>query len=1666
MNQTNRNTETRNVNVTFEKGMHMDHGNDFQAPETYRYAKNLVKRDQYQRLYLSNEHGTKELISVENLVGSVFLKERNTEVYITKAGEIFTYNYDTEERNDVASFSEFGCTMEVVECEWVNVQYSIKGCDTYIHWSSNYVYYWVNLSELENPKRKETLIAKIAGDCEDCNANCDYFKTFRPKCNVLIDTYPSQNGGSLPSGAYIYSARLLTSDNVPTNWSIPSKPVYIGSTHNIVGENSNGAVFLEFKDLDCNYDKIEITVIHYNGSSYTSTVLPVEYFTGTSFTYNHTSFSENNPGIDITEILLRHHLNLEGTDLFPYNGVMYYFGIRPFNKYNVQTIASNVTVNAIVEQYTLSDAKRYQIKSIPYGETLAFGLIVNHDDGTHSEVGHIPCNGGSGNSNVDVDDADSNDNDQRSSGSNRASAPAPTPAPAPEPEPSDATMSNVDYEIKREPKDNTVNDLENDDLLADIEKQLVDSYRTDINDIIANIAPGGVDATGECTDCGDTPAAVQYPKDEKNQFNEYKDDLKDANIADKDLSTAEDIGVKWASILGDYIGEDGKKDLIRTFTPSNIKQAAQDIIDSIKKRERITIKGRKYNISKGTPTYIGDSLTSTKGFSDTDADKPTFPGGKIIYKESTKCAVQNRKYPCIRDCDGNYIYGSLTGTNISHHKFPDETEITYFISNAKGVPSEATPDADEYGDVYINALGAQFDNIVIDKEDYYRKTGKRVCPNNPYTITQVKLTSDNQTILTKGIVIPNYQSVNQGKNYHYPPHAVSSFERVNKFIDTGEQTRIDTGASSADTCCMYSLDQAVLKPFIGSATNLRLVKKLSGIGYRHYLYREGEKADNKTFGRKVDSRGTVSATNLSDQSDLNQDIAVNFATYVEHDTVESPPSGGSTPLMNKHGQPCLWIGAAVPSLNDKSFVGDVLNHNAPITDAQAYYGVLYRELTDQYGPLDNLQYMPILEGRNNNTSISGLFGDRFISPYSYIKTSWVSDKVGNKFPVGNMVSGKSDRCICDNPNDAINSLVGKYIWTQLPKDSDASDAKNWAGTHTPGDALTKKWIDANAASASESQYYYPGTLTHLNTFVGESQSNPFFRQLSDNLEEQVYPYIKPIFALEATNFAWKSAYLSQPTIEVEQPSAAERMLKVLIQSLVNLLAPLLKLEDIFSPDGSLDLTGDIVSLPLFIAAYLLMSKVLFTNDFIDELLGLPQCKTDDEGGIVSKLHKFIINFNLGSMVYSAQRDLYKFIGLKEFTNCGCTDSTINSVYPSVEQHPSSQIDAFKFVKPNSVINFSQENGIIKDMFTGLDGGLYAQTTDSIYSIIQPRARISTDTIFDVITGSESPKPQLVIGASPEGFCGILDRNYAIDTSVGRFFLDYEANKLYRFTGKNLDELSNKGAKTLFNNYTKYCTESECTGEFSGHHYTLGYDPRFDRVLITKNEGDNSWTISYDVIENVFISYHDYIPDKYQFSREDMYSIKDGKLWSHSAKTNEDVKYCNFYGKQYSMEIDITAITGIRSRFSSWEIDTNCDIITPTSIMMNRKITFDQFQMWNTYQSVGVYNLIRKDVPDRDEEIDSDDKIDNLEITRVNKIWRINELYDTTLDYDAPILIKDKCTPFVTLTNYGDHSKRDMQTSEKRKLKDNVYHARLIAKNPSEYKLYLKKLVLLYKIQNR
>ncbi len=565
----------------------------------------------------------------------------------------------------------------------------------------------------------------------------------------------------------------------------------------------------------------------------------------------------------------------------------------------------------------------------------------------------------------------------------------------------------------------------------------------------------------------------------------------------------------------------------------------------------------------------------------------------------------------------------------------------------------------------------------------------------------------------------------------------------------------------------------------------------------------------------------------------------------------------------------------------------------------------------------------------------------------------------------------------------------------------------------------------------------------------ESELNPYLPEIGNRLDEQRYGFLRTQYTIHSGQSAWEDTYLAQAYDRREQPSVAERIAKILIRSLVNIIVPAFKFGELLTSNPTEDLLGQIASLGGFVALMLLFSKVLFTDEFINEIIGIGGCKIDDEGGIQIDLQAFFINYNKHSLVFSQPRDLRMFQALTEEHICGCNNKGYtNHIWVSDTQIDTSPIDAYKIVRPNNYEIIPQSSGKVIDLYI-LNGALFAHTTDAIYNLLSPQTEIKTNT-FDLIVGQKRIAPKLFVGSNPEGYAGIANSDHTLDCALGHFFIDYEAGILYHQTN-NITPISFQGVDTFFRANTKFINKEDgCS-----YYYTLGYDPKLQRVLITKSDGTQSWTLSYDPIASQFVSFHSYIPTHYAFTRDKVYHINNQTINLHDELS---YTYCNFNGKDYESYIDVTHTNNNENfNYGSHVVYSDAQVISKDSILYNQDETFIKIAFWNARQTAGVHTLYPRLIKEKHLDNTSEDKYGVIPAQLADNTWKINKLYDYTEDAKKPMTEIEKCRIFVEPTNYFNLEVLKIQNAKNRRLVGDWFITRLWFNN--NLKLYLQYIVL-------
>ena len=315
----------------------------------------------------------------------------------------------------------------------------------------------------------------------------------------------------------------------------------------------------------------------------------------------------------------------------------------------------------------------------------------------------------------------------------------------------------------------------------------------------------------------------------------------------------------------------------------------------------------------------------------------------------------------------------------------------------------------------------------------------------------------------------------------------------------------------------------------------------------------------------------------------------------------------------------------------------------------------------------------------------------------------------------------------------------------------------------------------------------------------------------------------------------------------------------------------------------------------------------------------------------------------------------------------------------------------------------------------------------------------------------------------------------------RYSSNLEINKLYRFNyeiinnsecmGVRLIAGNTKGEwKTIGGTYSDTLLLSgnneiafEGYGEFTIQNFTIElYEISKDRIYLSDDTlfENKSWTISYSLRLDDWISFHSYIPDYYISTLKNYYSlIQNNYIYEH----NDHSSYARFYEQNFPHIIELVSNKNPANSkvWDNIEIDLTTRIYdSDTDEFKNSSLEFfDKAIIYNSKQSTGEINIINN-------EFSSDYLMDQITDTQDSVIadknentWSLNNIRDNVAIYDQPLFTKawnyikasfpiDKV---VNPTAYTEGTIIDFskEWTDKQPLRDKYIIIRLINSNTNE-----------------
>lgn len=168
--------------------------------------------------------------------------------------------------------------------------------------------------------------------------------------------------------------------------------------------------------------------------------------------------------------------------------------------------------------------------------------------------------------------------------------------------------------------------------------------------------------------------------------------------------------------------------------------------------------------------------------------------------------------------------------------------------------------------------------------------------------------------------------------------------------------------------------------------------------------------------------------------------------------------------------------------------------------------------------------------------------------------------------------------------------------------------------------------------------------------------------------------------------------------------------------------------------------------------------------------------------------------------------------------------------------------------------------------------------------------------------------------------------------------------------------------------------------------------------------NKSFTMSFSLDSNQWISYHSYLPKAYFSTPSALYSPVGNLLFAHHAVG----KFCEFYGLKYPFTIEyVSASSPVVTR--TWNdvslVATGRRYINNTKRYVNdNSIFFDRVLFYNSHQSSGEMTIVKPETTENYLLSSIQNVQGQIKASKKENIWHLNHLRDHVVDYTQPLFL--------------------------------------------------------------
>lgn len=997
--------------------------------------------------------------------------------------------------------------------------------------------------------------------------------------------------------------------------------------------------------------------------------------------------------------------------------------------------------------------------------------------------------------------------------------------------------------------------------------------------------------------------------------------------------------------------------------------------------------------------------------------------GELAYHQSCE------RYPLVKDCDGNYMFpteldneGNVRGQFIRHHKMPDSiNEPHYSVLPINDAYVEKQGDNLDgpirpYSHTYIYPLGLDFSNISIP-DDIPIEFIKG------FKIVYVNRTEANKSIIAKGLMFGTFMDFDENASYYLiPKHGVNSYEY---WAYPGG------GGTHAEAYDSTALDKKIVGGYTFISPNTTFVSPDLNTDYLKLEWEFYGRGD--VYGDTDEWDNNVDFCDNGENYGRRQNYNLNQRTYTKN------------PNTNKFQINRLIKDAIYAPANQ--FVENTSKLTHPLNntnrESSVYFELNSKDLNDH---LRLVNFYNDYESDSQSPNIGN-------TPIQDVDTSFWKHEWDYNVP-------------CPPCNDVRQRAQSKW------------SAATWYGS-------LKKINCAQYGKIENSFYIETGMRKIINVpntiekysisgFYGDSFINYFAIRRTSRIGRRD----NDDNGYNGTNF---------------EPRTLKTLLHFIVESDINVdyRQEGLILKDTYYPK----LKNRNVALDSSIPAPAKPLNAYLNRFYYDTC--------------TEEVTDFVDNYYGYNIDYSGVNDKRVFTPItQDYKTCDCIGELPNTVAYSNKTNLNN-FNLNNFLESNYV-TIPSNFGSINNIFS-LNNQLYAHTRDIIWKVFSNEKQLKLDdTTVYIGQGDLFAKDPISIYASNVGYAGNILQHGILNTETGYYFYDIYGGKIHHFTDK-LDDLSLKKMTNFFKNNSSFCIdvnkdnfanpegigvmfiydyynnrllmtkknyefkdESQYGGIYQENNCEIGkiyfnantnrfvyitdIDCSYD-IISVKDEQyfcDKSYTLSYSYNLDAWTSFHSFIPDYYLYNRNNFYSIKDRKVYSHNTQCNHTTYYDNIYPYIIELPIlnkpDINATTFTSLHWNS--LAQICDVSGNVKYANDK--TFNKLLLYNSYQSTGYLDLIYN----KGGYLRVEPPYPSINLDRNEKHFSINNIRDYTGNYDLPMFKHDCqfCSRDVNKYFNNDRINPNKFYKELQRMRDTFMIARFELHNTNNIKLTMDYLI--------